>query len=83
MGKSKRDRKLVKSIGVSSGPIHISNCYPKVEKRIMLQEFPQESLMRFQPGDMRAFLFQWLDPAHLYFNKYERYISFTKSYNKI
>jgi len=69
-----------KFIGVNSGPMHIANCYPKV---IMLQEFSQESLMRFQPGDMRNFLFQWLDPAHLYFNKYERDISFTKSYNKI
>lgn len=72
-----------KFIGVNSGPMHIANCYPKVEKRIILQEFPELTLQQYKPGDIRNFLFTWLDPSITYFNKFEHDLNFTTSYKFI
>jgi hypothetical protein len=60
-----------KFIGVNSGPMHIANCYPRVEKRIVLQEFPINTLLSFRPGDVRNWLFSWIDPTCTFFNKFE------------
>lgn len=72
-----------KFIGVNSGPMHIANCYPRVEKRILLQEFPISTLINFRPGDIRNWLFSWLDPSNIYFNKFEQDVGFTFSHTKL
>ncbi len=72
-----------KFIGVNSGPMHIANCYPRVEKKIVLMEFPGETLLKFKPGDVRNWLFSWVDPANTYFNKSKQDIGITFSYQKI
>lgn len=72
-----------KFIGVNSGPMHIANCYPRVEKRIVLQEFPASTLIKYKPGDLRNWAFSWLDPSYTYFNKYENDINYTYSHTKI
>lgn len=70
-------------IGVNSGPMHMANCYPRVDKRIVLMEFPQQTLLDFRPGDIRNWLFSWIDPTNTYINKYEQDIGYTYSYTKI
>jgi len=72
-----------KFIGVNSGPMHIANCYPRVEKRIVLMEYPQSTLIQYQPGDIRNMLFSWLDPANTHFNKFDRDVGATFSYRNI
>ena len=72
-----------KFIGVNSGPMHIANCYPRVEKRIVLMEFPTETLLKFKPGDVRNWLFSWIDPANTYFNKTSQDVGITFAYQKI
>jgi hypothetical protein len=70
-------------IGVNSGPMHIANCYPRVDKRVVLMEFPRKTLMELQPGDIRNWLFSWIDPANTYFNKTLEDVGTTFSYTKI
>lgn len=70
-------------IGVNSGPMHIANCYPAVDKRIVLMEFPRNTLMTFRPGDIRNWLFSWIDPTGTFFNKTNIDIGYTYSYTKI
>ena len=70
-------------IGVNSGPMHIANCYPRVDKRIVLMEFPKQTLIRFQPGDVRNWLFSWIDTTNTYFNKTLEDVGTTYSYTKI
>lgn len=72
-----------KFIGVNSGPMHIANCYPKIEKRIVLQEFSEKTILTYKPGDIRNWLFSWLDPSYTYFNKYDFDVGYTYSYSKI
>ena len=70
-------------IGVNSGLMHIANCYPRVDKRIVLNEFPKQSLLTWYPGDMRNFLFSWADTTNMYFNRTLEDIGVTYSYTKI
>lgn len=70
-------------IGVASGPMHIANCYPRVETRVVLMEFPKETLLRFAPGDVRNWLFSWFDPSNMFFNRTPYDIGTTYSYRKI
>lgn len=72
-----------KFIGVNSGPMHIANCYPRVEKKIVLMEFPPETLLKYKPGDVRNWLFSWIDPANTYYNKTDHDVGITYSYKKI
>lgn len=72
-----------KFIGVNSGPMHIANCYPRVEKRIVLMEFPEKTLLEHSPGDIRNWLFSWIDPTNTYFNKFDRDIGLTYSYKNL
>lgn len=70
-------------IGVNSGPMHIANCYPRVDKRIVLMEFPVTTLMTYRPGDVRNWLFSWVDPAATYFNRFGQDAGLTYSHTKI
>jgi hypothetical protein len=70
-------------VGVNSGPMHIANCYPRVEKRVVLMEFPRSTLMTFRPGDIRNWLFSWIDVSSTYFNKTDIDIGYSYSYKKI
>jgi hypothetical protein len=72
-----------KFIGVNSGPMHIANCYPRIEKRIFLMEFPKETLLKFRPGDVRNWLFSWVDPSNMFFNKFDVDVGLTFSRTKI
>lgn len=72
-----------KFIGVNSGPMHMANCYPRVDKRTVLMEFPEKTLLNYRPGDVRHWLFSWVDPTNMFFNRFDRDISFTFSHNKI
>lgn len=70
-------------IGVNSGLMHIANCYPRVDKRIVLMEFPIQTLMTFKPCDIRNWLFSWIDISNTFFNKFTRDVGLTYSYTKI
>lgn len=70
-------------IGVNSGPMHIANCYPRVDKRIVLMEFPETTLSIYRPGDTRNWLFSWIDPTNTFFNKFTHDVGLTFSYKKI
>jgi len=70
-------------IGVNSGPMHMANCYPRVDKRVVLMEFPENTLWSHRPGDTRNWLFSWIDPAGMFFNRFLHDVSFTHSYTKI
>lgn len=70
-------------IGVNSGPMHMANCFPRVDKRIVLMEFPRQTLMNFRPGDVRNWLFSWIDPTNTFFNKSDQDVAYTYSHTKI
>jgi hypothetical protein len=70
-------------IGVNSGPMHIANCYPRVDKRIVLMEFPKQSLLKYRPGDVRNWLFSWIDPANTFFNRFNIDVGLTYSHAKL
>lgn len=70
-------------IGVNSGCMHIANCYPRVCKRIVLSEFSESSLYTFKPGDVRNWNFSWIDMGNTFFNRFNKDIGFTYSYDKI
>ena len=70
-------------IGVNSGPMHIANCYPRVDKRIVLMEFPKQTLLKYRPGDLRNWLFSWIDPASTFFNRFNFDVGLTYSHAKL
>lgn len=70
-------------IGINSGAMHIANCYPKVMKKIVLQEFPIESILTWRPGDVRNFLFSWVDLNNTYYNKFDFDVGISYSHKKI
>jgi hypothetical protein len=70
-------------IGVNSGPMHIANCYPRVDKRIVLMEFPKQALLKYRPGDLRNWLFSWIDPASTFFNRFKFDVGLTYSHSKL
>lgn len=72
-----------KFIGVNSGPMHMANCYPRVDKRVVLMEFPLSTLQKFRPADVRNWLFSWVDPTNMFFNKTDQDCGLTFSYKKI
>jgi len=82
-GTAKEIASSAKFIGVNSGPMHIANCYPRVEKRIVLMEFAAKTLETYRPGDVRNWLFSWIDPTNTYFNKFDYDLGLTYSYKKI
>ncbi len=70
-------------IGVNSGMTQIANCYPRVDKRVFMTEFPREVLMAHKAGDIRNFSFSWFDSSHIFFNRFEYDAGETYSYLKI
>lgn len=70
-------------IGVNSGPMHMANCYPHIDKRVVFMEFPETTLSKFRPGDVRNWLFSWVDPTNMFFNKFDYDVGLTYSYKKI
>lgn len=71
-------------IGVNSGMMHIANCYPDVDKRIVLQEYPDTTLSKsFRAGESRNMNFSWCDCSYKYYNKYKRDIGTTFSFLKL
>jgi hypothetical protein len=61
----------------------MANCFPRVDKRIVLMEFPRQTLMNFRPGDARNWLFSWIDPTNTFFNKWDQDVAYTYSHTKI
>jgi len=70
-------------IGVDSGPRHMASCYPKIDIRVALVQYPKQTLLSSRPGDINHWLFSWLDMTHTYFNRYDYDIGYTFSYKKI
>jgi hypothetical protein len=70
-------------IGINSGMMHIANCYPRVDKRIVMMEFSREVLMAHKAGDIRNFSFTWYDPTHTFFNRFDVDAGVTYSHLKI
>lgn len=70
-------------IGINSGMMHIAHCYPRVEKRIIMNELSDESISKWRIGDIRNLSFAWYDAASTIFNKTDHDISYTYSYKKI
>jgi hypothetical protein len=79
-------------IGVNSGMMHIANCYPDVDKRIVLAEYPDFTILKgnedtmkfpFMAGEIRNMNFSWLDCSYKYYNKYKRDLGTTYSFLKI
>lgn len=70
-------------IGINSGMMHIAHCYPRVEKRIIMNELSNESISKWRIGDIRNLSFAWYDAASTIFNKTDHDISYTYSYKKI
>lgn len=70
-------------IGVDSGPRHMASCYPSVDIRVLLVQYPEKTLITSRPGDINHWLFSWLDTTHTYFNRYEHDVAYTFSYKKI
>lgn len=69
-------------IGVNSGFYHVANCYPKVRKKIVLQELTEDILLEFEPKKTSK-NFEWYDYNIEYFNKFNYDIGSTNSFMKI
>jgi hypothetical protein len=70
-------------IGVNSGFMHIANCYPRVDKRIVLQEFHAGAIQTFKPGDTRFWGMSWFDPTATFFNKFHVDVGVSYTHTKI
>ena len=73
-------------IGVNSGMMNIANCYPHINKKIIMDlasgEF-DETLNRFSPLSENHHLFRWVDYGWQYYNDTDVDIGATYTYNKI
>jgi len=73
-------------IGVNSGMMNIANCYPHINKKLIIDlasgQF-NENLNRFHPLSFDHHLFGWVDYGWQYYNDTEIDIGCTYSYNKI
>ena len=73
-------------IGVNSGMMNIANCYPHINKKIIIDlssgQF-DENLNGFSPLSANHHLFGWVDYGWQYYNDTELDIGCTYSYNKI
>lgn len=69
-------------IGISSGPTHIADCYPRVRKKVLLFGSPQE-VSAFKPygEDFRGG--DWINYHWEYYNIHEKDIGVTRSYRTI
>lgn len=73
-------------IGVNSGPMNIANCYPHINKKLIIdlasREF-NEDLNRFHPLSFNHHSFLWVDYGWQYYNDTDLDIGCTYSYKKI
>jgi len=73
-------------IGVNSGMMNIANCYPHINKKLIIDlasgQF-NENLNRFHPLSFDHHLFLWVDYGWQYYNDTELDIGCTYSYTKI
>ena len=74
-------------IGVNSGPLHIANCYPHINKKVIINtdnKFNKQDVKGFRPLEYDVHAdFQWLDYGLQYYNDTEFDIGCTHSYKKI
>lgn len=71
-------------IGIDSGPMNIAACYPSVNKKIVLNQFPIEYLKsNFYPMSSRFKHHQWFDWSSTFYNCDEDDAGVTFSYTKI
>jgi hypothetical protein len=77
-------------IGVNSGPINIANCYPHINKKIIIpinkgsHVISNEELEKSaRPLGSENHYFNWVDYGWQYFNDTDIDIGITHSYNKI
>lgn len=76
-------------IGVNSGPMNVANCYPHINKKIIIRtnrehEVSKEDLEKAsKPLQMCKSYFSWVDYGWQYYNDTEVDIGITYSYNKI
>ena len=75
-------------IGVNSGPMNIANCYPHINKKVIINTkqtmFTQDMVEAFYPlGGHVDHHFQWLDYGWQYYNDTEFDLGATYSYEKI
>ena len=74
-------------IGVNSGPLHIANCYPHINKKVIItskNKFNKKLIKGFRPlKDDVHVDFKWLDYGLQYYNDTEFDIGCTHSYKKI
>jgi hypothetical protein len=69
-------------IGVNSGFYHMANCYPKVRKKIIINELYENQLIKFQPKK-NSLGTEWYDYNIEIYNNYIYDIGCTLSYRKI
>tara|TARA_B100001093_G_scaffold170426_2_gene163263 strand:+ start:7105 stop:7857 length:753 start_codon:yes stop_codon:yes gene_type:complete len=73
-------------IGVNSGMMNIANCYPHINKKLIIDlasgQF-DENLNRFSPLSKNHNLFEWIDHGWQYYNDTNVDIGVTYTYNKI
>ena len=69
-------------IGIDSGMMNVSFCYPRVNKKIIILYEP-EYIKKTFPMASNNIYSQWLDHSFSYFNKFDKDIGFTYSYKKI
>lgn len=77
-------------IGVNSGPMNIANCYPHINKKIIIpinkghHRVSREDLEKVsRPLQMQSAYFGWVDYGWQYYNDTGVDIGITYSYNKI
>ena len=73
-------------IGVNSGMMNIANCYPHINKKLIIDlasgQF-DETLNKFSPLSKNHHLFGWVDYGWQYYNDTDIDIGVTHTYNKI
>ncbi len=75
-------------IGINSGPMNIANCYPHINKKLILNyaasTWDEDSIARFEPlGGHISHNYSWCDHGWQYYNTEEHDIGMTYSYKRI
>lgn len=69
-------------IGVNSGLSHVANCYPKVRKKIIVNQYSKEQLVNWIPTQYPEWT-AWIDFGWEYYNVYDYDIGATYSHKLI
>ena len=74
-------------IGINSGPLNVANCYPHINKKLIINSsatWDKETIQRFEPlGGHISANFNWCDYGWQYYNTEEHDIGTTYSYKRI